>query len=94
VTQYVQVVKLKRAGAFRDAGQEDEQNRACFSIFRRIPREKELAPETSRGRAANDAWKHPPAANKIDSAKLADIVAYIKYAVTGSKKTVDPSEVQ
>jgi mono/diheme cytochrome c family protein len=39
-------------------------------------------------------WKHPPAATKIDPEKLADIVAYIKYATTGSKKAVDPSDVR
>ena len=40
------------------------------------------------------SWKHPPAASKISAEKLADIVAYIKYAATGSKKAVDPADVQ
>jgi mono/diheme cytochrome c family protein len=39
-------------------------------------------------------WKHPPAANKISSEQLADIVAYIKFASTGSRKAVDPADVQ
>jgi mono/diheme cytochrome c family protein len=39
-------------------------------------------------------WKHPPAAGKIEPEKLADIVAYIKYATTGSKKAVDPADVR
>ena len=43
---------------------------------------------------SNDVWKHPPAASKISSERLADIVAYIKYAATGSKKAVDPADVQ
>ena len=43
---------------------------------------------------SNDVWKHPPAANKIDAEQLADIVAYIKYAVTGTKKAVDPDDVK
>jgi hypothetical protein len=31
---------------------------------------------------------------KMDPKDLADIVAYIKFTVTGSRKAVDPSEVQ
>jgi hypothetical protein len=39
-------------------------------------------------------WKHPPAVNKPTAAQMADIVAYIRYAATGSRQAVDPAEVQ
>jgi hypothetical protein len=44
--------------------------------------------------AGNDVWKHPPAVAKIGAEKLADILAYIKFASTGSRKAVDPSEAK
>jgi len=31
-------------------------------------------------------WKHPPAVDKPTARQLADIVAYIRYAVTGSRQ--------
>jgi mono/diheme cytochrome c family protein len=39
-------------------------------------------------------WKHPPAVDKHTAQQLADIVAYIRYAVTGVRQPVDPSDVQ
>ena len=95
VTQYVQVVKLKAGGSFPGMpGKKDDKTVVFFDLSKNPPEKKELAPADIAGQAANDSWKHPPAANKIDAAKLADIVAYIKYAATGAKKAVDPAEVQ
>jgi mono/diheme cytochrome c family protein len=53
-----------------------------------------MAPAAIASQGSNDVWKHPPAANKIDAEKLADIVAYIKYAATGTRKAVDPADVR
>lgn len=39
-------------------------------------------------------WKHPPAVNKHTAQQLADIVAYIRYAVTGTRQAVDPADAQ
>jgi mono/diheme cytochrome c family protein len=41
---------------------------------------------------SNDMWRHPPLAKKYTDEQMADIVAYVRYAVTGSRKSVDPSE--
>ena len=96
VTQYVQVVKLKAGGGSFPAmiGKKDEKSVVLFDLSKTPPEKKELAPGDIASMTGNDVWKHPPAASKISSVQLADIVAYIKYATTGSKKAVDPADVQ
>jgi mono/diheme cytochrome c family protein len=96
VTQYVQVVKLKAGGGGFPAmvGKKDDKSVVLFDLSKNPPERKELAPSDIASMTGNDAWKHPPAANKIGNEQLADIVAYIKYATTGSKKAVDPADVR
>jgi len=96
VTQYVQVVKVKTS---KDAfpamtGSKDAAGVTLFDLSKMPPEKKVVAPGDIASTAGNDKWKHPPAAAKIGAEQLADIVAYIRFAVTGSKKAVDPSEVQ
>src|ERR1039458_10169749 len=96
VTQYVQVVKLKSGGGSFPAmmGKKDDKSVVLYDLSKNPPEKKEVAPGDIASSSGNDVWKHPPAANKIDAEKLADIVAYIKYATTGSKKAVDPADVR
>ena len=96
VTQYVQVIKLKSGGAGFPAmmGKKDDKSVVLFDLSKNPPEKKEVAPDDIASSNSNDVWKHPPAASKIDPVKLADIVAYIKYATTGSKKAVDPADVR
>ena len=75
-------------------GKKDDKSVVLFDLSKNPPENKEVAPEDIASTGGNDIWKHPPAANKIDAVKLADIVAYIKYATTGSKKAVDPADVR
>jgi putative heme-binding domain-containing protein len=95
VTQYVQVVNLKskeKFPAFQAA--KDDQSVTLFDLSKVPPEKKVVASSDIASMSGNDAWKHPPAAAKISAEQLADIVAYIKYAATGSKKAVDPSETR
>jgi mono/diheme cytochrome c family protein len=95
VTQYVQVVKLKSGESFPAmTGKKDDKVVVLFDLSKRPPEKKEVAASDIASFGGNDTWKHPPAASKIDAEKLADIVSYIKYAATGSKKTVDPADVR
>jgi hypothetical protein len=95
VTQYVQVVKLKSGESFPAiTGKKDEKAVVLFDLSKNPPEKKEVAPADIASQGSNDVWKHPPAASKISPEKLADIVAYIKYAATGSRKAVDPEEVK
>ena len=76
------------------AGKKDDKSVVLFDLSKTPPEKKEVAASDIGSMGGNDVWKHPPAANKISSEQLADIVAYIKYAATGSKKAVDPADVR
>ena len=95
VTQYVQVVNLKSKEKFPAyTASKDDKSVTMFDLSKTPPEKKVVTPEDIASTAGNDTWKHPPAAAKINAAQLADIVAYIKFAATGSRKAVDPSEAQ
>jgi mono/diheme cytochrome c family protein len=95
VTQYVQVVNLKSKEKFPAyTASKDDQSVTLFDLSKTPPEKKVVAPADIASFAGNDTWKHPPAVAKIGAEQLADIVAYIKYAATGSKKAVDPSEAR
>jgi mono/diheme cytochrome c family protein len=94
VTQYVGVAKVKGANSFPAmTGTKDEKVVVLYDLSKMPPEKKEVAPaDFSMG--PNDRWKHPPAAAKIGNEQLADIVAYIKYAATGSKKAITADDVK
>ena len=95
VTQYVQVAKLKTGGSFPAmTGKKDDKSVVLFDLSKMPPEKREVAPRDISSMGSNDGWKHPPAANKISNEQLADIVAYVKFAATGSKKAVAPDEVK
>jgi len=95
VTQYVQVVNLKSKEKFPAyTASKDDKSVTLFDLSKTPPEKKVVTPGDIASSAGNDVWKHPPAVAKIGAEQLADIVAYIKYAATGSKKAVDPSEAR
>jgi mono/diheme cytochrome c family protein len=95
VTQYVQVVKLKSKESFPAmTGAKDAASVTLFDLSKMPPEKKVVAPGDIASTGGNDAWKHPPAAAKIGAEQLADIVAYIKFAATGTRKAVDPAEAK
>jgi mono/diheme cytochrome c family protein len=95
VTQYVQVVTLKSKEKFPAfQASKDEKGVTLFDLSKTPPEKKVVAPGDIASTGGNDVWKHPPAAAKISPEQLADILAYIRYASTGSKKAVDPAEAR
>ncbi len=94
ITQYVEVFKPKAGESFPGYTPSKEGNTVTvFDLSKNPPEKKELA-KGEFTTAGNDKWKHPPSQAKIDNKDLADIIAYIRFAATGSQKTVDPDEVQ
>jgi mono/diheme cytochrome c family protein len=94
VTQYVQVAKLKSGGSFPAmTAKQDDKTVVLFDVSKMPPQKHEVAADDFT-MGSNDSWKHPPAVSKISNEQLADIVAYIKYAATGSKKAVGPDDVR
>lgn len=94
VTQYVEVVKPKDGESFPAFTASTEgKNVTVFDLSKKPP-EKRVLTAGEFTKSGNDKWRHPPSVTQIDPTQMADIVAYIKYAASGSKKAVDPSEVQ
>jgi putative heme-binding domain-containing protein len=94
VTQYVQNVKLKSDETFPAMVGNKADTVQVFDLSKDPPQERKVDKAEIVSLSANDKWKHPPAAAKISEEKLADIVAYIRYAASGSKKAVAPEEVR
>jgi mono/diheme cytochrome c family protein len=95
VTQYVQLVKLKSDESFPAmVGTKDDKTIQLFDLSKDPPQERKVDKAEVVSMTPNDKWKHPPAAAKISEEKLADIVSYIRYAASGTKKAVEPDEVR
>lgn len=95
VTQYVQAVKLKSGGTFpgMPAGT-DETGMNFFDMSKMPPELRHVDKADVQSVVSQDQWKHPPSTSKLTNAQIADVIAYVHYAVTGSYKPVDPDDVR
>ena len=95
-TQYVQTVKLKSGESFPGMPLAGDESRPQFYDVSKMPPELRQIERSDikSNTASQDAWKHPPAIANYTGEEIADIVAYIRYAVTGSIKPVDPADVE
>ena len=94
-TQYVQAVKLKSGETITAMpGPKEGDTLSFFDLSKTPPELKKVAKADVVSMNNTDAWKHPPLAQKLQPADIADVVAYIKATVTGTKKTVTPDEVK
>jgi mono/diheme cytochrome c family protein len=94
VTQYVETIKIKGGDGFPGYTASKAGDQVTIFDLSKNPPEKMVVAAADIAKSGNDKWKHPPAVAKIGNETLADIVAYIRFASSGSKKTVEPSEVQ
>lgn len=94
-TQYVQTVKLKSGESFPTMpGKKDDKGVSLYDLSK-MPPELHVAQEAEiGGYSANEKWKHPPAIGKLTDQEIADVIAYVRYAATGTKKTVTPDEAK
>jgi mono/diheme cytochrome c family protein len=94
-TQYVQDVKLKSGETFPAMpGAKDDKTIQLYDLSKTPPEQRKTDLAEIGSMTNTSKWKHPPAVNKHTAEQLADIVAYIRYAATGTRRPVDPSEVQ
>jgi mono/diheme cytochrome c family protein len=94
-TQYVQEVKLKSGDSFPGMPAGTAGNALKFFDVSKMPPELRQVEQTDlRSALSQDTWKHPPALAKYTSEQIADVIAYIRYSVTGNTKAVDPAEVE
>jgi mono/diheme cytochrome c family protein len=95
VAQYVQDVTLKSKETFPAMpGAKDEKSIQLYDLSKTPPELRKMDPTEIASMTSTTQWKHPPAVDKHTAQQLADIVAYIRYAATGTRQAVDPSEVQ
>ena len=94
-TQYVQAVKLKSGQTVTAMpGAKDDKTVQLFDLSKNPPAEMKVEKGDIVSMNNTDAWKHPPAATKLSSAELADIIAYIKFKATGTKTAISPDQVK
>jgi putative heme-binding domain-containing protein len=94
-TQYVQEVKLKSGQSFPGMRvKEDDQTAEYYDLSKMPPELRKLARADIESARDNETWKHPPASADLSSQELADLIAYIKYAVYKFTGTVKPEDVE
>jgi mono/diheme cytochrome c family protein len=94
VTQYVQTVKLKSGASFPTMPPAGQDAKVKLYDLSTTPPEVHEVDKAEISLSANTGWKHPPGVRKYTAEQMADLIAYIKYAATGSRRAVDPAEVQ
>jgi putative heme-binding domain-containing protein len=95
-TEYVETIKLKGGDAFpgMKVASADATELQYYDLSKTPPELKKFAPADVQSKTDNASWKHPPAVGGYTNEQIADIVAYIRWAATGSRKTVEASEVE
>jgi mono/diheme cytochrome c family protein len=94
-TQYVQNVKLKSGESFPAMpGKKDEKGLPLYDLSKMPPELHMVQQSDIASMTGNDKWKHPPATGKLTDQEIADVIAYIRYAATGTKKAVTADEVK
>ncbi len=95
VTAYVQTVQPKDGPKFSAMPvTQDDKTVAVYDLSKAPPELRKFDRGDVTVGNHDGAWKHPPAAVGYTNEQLADIVAFVRYAASGAKKTVDPSEVK
>lgn len=94
-TAYVQTIKPKDGPKFPAMpAAQDDKTVQVYDLSKAPPELRKFDRESVTISGHDGTWRHPPATAGYSKEQLADIVAYIRYAASGSKKAVDPSEVE
>jgi len=94
MTAYVQEVKTA-SGTFPGFVQQKQGDETdVWDLSQMPPVLKKLPSKDILSMANNQTWKHPPATADYTSQELADIIAFLKNAATGSRKVVNTSDVE
>jgi mono/diheme cytochrome c family protein len=93
--QYVQDVTLKGGEEFPAMpGPKDEKVLQLYDLSKTPPELRRLEKDEIKSMTGTDKWKHPAAMSKLTEEQLADIVSYIRWATTGNRNAVEPSELR
>ena len=95
LTAYVQKIKLKNGDTFPAMPPAQGGDAvAVFDLSKMPPAPRKFARADIESMTNNDIWKHPPAVRGYTAEQLADVIAYLRYAVSGRRQAVDPAEVE
>ena len=94
-TQYVETVRLNSGESFpgMPAGT-DGTALKYYDVSKMPPELRRIEKSDLKIAVSQDTWKHPPSVGNYTKEQIADIVAYIRYAVTGNTKLVDPADLE
>jgi len=94
-TEYVETIKLKEGDPFPGMKvSADATEMQYYDLSKTPPELRKFAPADVQSKSDNSSWKHPPSAGGYTNEQIADIVAFIRWAATGSRQAVDPSDVE
>ena len=94
-TEYVETIKLKEGDPFPAMKvSADATTLQYYDLSKTPPELRKFAPGDVESKSDNSTWKHPPSAGGYTNEQIADIVAFVRWAATGSRKAVDPSDVE
>jgi hypothetical protein len=94
MTAYVQEYKIKDLGTFPGIQKEGSSGTQVYDLSKNPPELHEVKPGDIQSQKQNEKWGHPPAKASYTPQELADLIAWLKYAATGSVKEVKASDVE
>jgi Cytochrome c len=94
MTAYVQEYKVKDVGTFPGIQKEGSSGAEIYDLSKNPPVLHEVKPGDVSSQKQNEKWKHPPAAAGYSSQEMADIIAWLKYAATGSTKEIKAEDLE
>jgi cytochrome c2 len=94
MTAYVQEYKIKDIGTFPGIQKEGSSGTEIYDLSKIPPVLHEVKAGDISSQHQNEKWQHPPAKASYSSQELADLIAWLKYASTGSVKEVKASELE
>jgi len=94
MTAYVQEVQSTTNGTFPGIQKQKEGDvLQIWDLSQTPPVLRTLKASEVTSMKQNEKWKHPPAGAGYTQQELADIIAYLKWAATGSAAEVKPSDL-
>ncbi len=94
MTAYVQEYKIKDVGTFPGIQKEGSGGAQIFDLSKIPPVLYDVKPGDISSQKQNEKWAHPPAKANYTSQELADLIAWLKWAATGSNKEVKATDLE
>lgn len=94
MTAYVQEIKTADGTFPGFVQKKDADQVTVWDLSQTPPVLKTLTTKQIVSMDSNQTWKHPPASAGYTSQELADIISFLKFTATGTRKEIKASEVE